>query len=206
MATITAQFVIGKVALQLQDEPNVHWERPELLGWINSGQREAVIIKPTISAKSLSVELTAGVTKQEAPADSYLLIDVLRNMGSNGSTPGDVIRMVTREAMDAIRPTWHSDPPVGKIKNYTLDPRTPNVFYVYPKAPPSAWFVELVYSSLPTDVVAESDAIGIDDIYADALIDYVLYRAYSKESDYASHAPKAASRYVSFRNAFGATA
>src|SRR3546814_4840556 len=60
---------------------------------------------------------------------------------------------------------------------------------------------DLVYSSAPTD--AEDDdakTIGIDDIYANALVDYVLYRGYSKDALYAQNASLAAAHHGVFAN------
>src|SRR3546814_40166 len=92
----------------------------------------------------------------------------------------------------------------GLIQHYMYDPLDPKHYFVYPKAPVSGWYVQLVYSSAPTD--AEDDdakTIGIDDIYANALVDYVLYRAYSKDAQYAQNASLAAAHYGVFANSLG---
>lgn len=45
--------------------------------------------------------------------------------------------------------------------------------------------------------------ISIDDIYANALLDYVLYRAYQKDADYAANNQRALAAYESFLNSLG---
>ncbi|MCK7581011.1 MAG: hypothetical protein MZV65_38935 [Chromatiales bacterium] len=45
--------------------------------------------------------------------------------------------------------------------------------------------------------------IKLDDIYANAILDYVLYRAYSKDAEYAANAQRAALHYQAFTNALG---
>lgn len=45
--------------------------------------------------------------------------------------------------------------------------------------------------------------ISIDDIYANALLDYILYRAYQKDADYAANNQRAMTAYESFLNSLG---
>ena len=64
--------------------------------------------------------------------------------------------------------------------------RDPRKFYVYPGVSGSA-YVEVVYSKNPTNLSAGTDLIQVDDIFANALINFVLYRAFLKESEYAAN-------------------
>lgn len=45
--------------------------------------------------------------------------------------------------------------------------------------------------------------ITLDDIYANALLDYILYRAYSKDADYAGNAQRAIAAYEAFLRSIG---
>ena len=203
MATIQVNAIISRAATLIQDATNVRWPLAELLDWLNDGQREIVLLKPQSSVKNISVQLTANSTKQALPADGIMLIDVLRNMGPTGSTPGAAIRVVTREVLDAQIPTWHSDAnKAGVVMHFMFDARDPKNYYVYPKAPAEAAYVELIYSASPTNCTA-GDVIQIDDIYGNALLDYVLYRAYSKDADYAQNANLAVGHYTAFSNSLG---
>jgi len=202
MGTITAGAIIDKAEIIIQDATNIRWPQAELLGWLNDGQREVVLHKPSASVLNASVALATGTTKQTIPAAGVQLIDVVRNMGAAGSTPGAAVRIVSREVLDAQLPTWHADANAGgDIKHYMFDPRDPKTFYVYPKAPATAWYVELIYSASPTDCASIASTIALDDIYANALMNYVLYRAYSKDSTYAQNANLAGSAYQLFMGA-----
>ena len=205
MATITALSTLTKVQTILQDTTGIRWPiDDELLGWLNDGQREVVLNKPEASVKNESVTLTTGSTKQTIPAAGIMLVDVVRNMGAAGSTPGKAVRLVTRDVLDAQRPDWHSDANTGNyIQHFMYDPRDPKTFYVYPKAPATALYLELVYSAAPTDCATTASTIGVDDIFANALLDYVLYRAYSKDAEYAANGQLALAHYTAFANAFG---
>lgn len=132
-----------------------------------------------------------------------MLIDVPRNMGSDGATPGAAIRVVSREILDAQHPEWHYEANAGgTVQHFMFDVRDPKHYYIYPKAPATALYVEIIYSATPTDCSA-GGVIQIDDVYANALLDYVLYRAYSKDAEYAQNANLAIAHYQAFVNAMG---
>lgn len=204
MATITGQSLIQKVQTLIYDTTGVRWTSSELLGYLNDGQREVVLLRPEACVSNTALQLSPGSTKQSLPANGVSLIDVTRNMGAAGSTPGRVVRIVSREILDAQYPTWHSDTNTGgDIRHYTYDPRDPKTFYIYPKAPATAWYIEIIYAATPVDTNDAGAVIGVDDIYANALIDYVLYRAYSKDAEYAQNAQLAVAHYTAFSNSLG---
>ena len=45
--------------------------------------------------------------------------------------------------------------------------------------------------------------ISLPDIYGNVLQDYILYRAYTKDSEYAGNAQRAQAHYAAFANALG---
>lgn len=194
MATLT-QTLINRARTILQDAEGTRWPDLELLGWINDGQREAILVKPSANARNLSVRLVQG-TRQSLPADGVQLIDVVRNMGAAGTDPGKAVRIVLREVLDAQVPDWHSETPASSIKHYVYSVLDPQTFYVYPPSN-GLGYVELVYGALPADVTIQG-SISLGDIYANALLDYVLYRAYSKDSEFSSDQNRA----VIYQSAF----
>ena len=108
MGTLTAQSIINKAVIQLNDISSVRWTRAELLSWLNDGQRQIVVAQPAAANYVTSVKLTAG-TQQAIPADGWMLLDVYRNMGADGVTPGRAIRIISKEMLDGFNPDWHSD-------------------------------------------------------------------------------------------------
>lgn len=191
MSTITAQSVVDKVQVILQDTTGVRWPDSELLDWLNDGQREIVLYKPNAFIKNLAVRM-AGGTKQSLPADGVQLIDVVRNMGTNGTTPGRAVRITMREVLDSQLPDWHSETPNSVVKHYVYSLLDPKNFYVYPPQPAAGQgYIELVYGASPTDTTLNGP-ITLDDIYQNVLVDYILYRAYSKDTEYAADQNRAA--------------
>lgn len=192
MGTIIASAVIEKAQIILQDTTGVRWpSNTELLGWLNDGQREVMVYKPNAYVKNVALRLSTG-TKQSLPADGVQLIDVVRNMGLDGTTPGRAIRIVMREILDAQVPNWHAATASAEVKHYTFMLLDPKSFYVYPPQPAvGQGYAEVVYGATPNDA-AFSGPITLDDIYQNALVDYILYRAYSKDTEYAADQNRAA--------------
>jgi hypothetical protein len=205
--SIAAQALIRRVVETLQDTTSIRWPVAELVRYLNDGQREIIVHRPDAMVTNASVSLASG-TKQSLPANGAKLIDVVRNSAGNRRA----IRMCAREILDAQSPGWHNLSGVNEIVHFMFDPRDPKVFYVYPPAAASGAAVDLVYSALPTDIAepaagtdfgAVTGNISVPDIYSNALQDYVLYRAYTKDSQYAGNEARAQARYAAFANALG---
>ena len=201
--SVTVQSVIDRVQTTLQDATGVRWPVvSELVLWVNDAQREVALLKPDASAKNETVTLVTG-TKQTIPSGGNRLLRAVRNMSaaSNGTGKRSV-RLVSREVLDAQTPDWH-DPSVGGdaahtsvIKHYIYDEANPRNFYVYPGVS-GASYLEIIYSANPS-AVAQSDNLDIPDIYANAVMNYVLYMAYMKDAEYAGNSQRAANHYQIF--------
>ena len=206
---VTVQSVVDRVQAVIQDTTGVRWPEAELIYWVNDAQREIVMFKPDANAVNDTVTLVTG-TKQSIPADGIRLLRVVRNMSAaSGGDGGRSVRIVEREILDAQTPSWH-DPASkgdaahgGVVKHFVYDEQDPRNFYVYPGvASTSTVYIEIVYSGNPTAVTI-SDNISIPDIFANAIMDYVLYRAYSKDAEFASNAQRATTHYQLFLQSVG---
>lgn len=203
MSTITAKEIIDAAVVTLQDDTNVKWTRPELLGYLNDGQREIVLAKPDSYAKNQSLQLVAG-TKQTIPPDGIMFMRIMRNMGVNGTTPGRVVRELDIRILDEQSPDWHTAAAVAQSQHYCRSPQDPKHFYVYPPQPAVApGQVEIVYSATPSSVAVETGLITLDDIYKTPLIHYILYRAYTKDAEYAREDAAGAAAYKVFSQLIG---
>tara|TARA_Y100000310_G_scaffold345238_1_gene463009 strand:+ start:8183 stop:8887 length:705 start_codon:yes stop_codon:yes gene_type:complete len=205
MATITAQEVVDQARYLLQDltTGGVRWLDAEMLIWMNAAQREVALYKPNSSVTNSAVVLVAG-TKQSIPAAGVHLIKVTRNMGAGGSTPGNAVRIVDQEVLDAQAPTWHTDTANGVVKHYVFDKRDPTVFYVYPPQPSTPQYIEIVYACVPTALDDLDDTLEVPDIFANALMCYVMFRALSKDATYTKNGVDANVYYQQFLGAVGA--
>jgi hypothetical protein len=169
MGTVTAGAIITKAATQLIDIPGVRWTRAELLGWLNDGLRQIVLMQPNATNTPVVVQLVAG-TRQTLP---------------NGSTPGRAVRIISRELLDAFNPDWHSATASAITKNYIYDLQDQTAYYVYPPSTGTN-YLEINYSMQPADLTSESQVIPMFDVYQGPLLDYMLFRACTKDAEYAA--------------------
>jgi hypothetical protein len=202
-SSTTAQNIIDGAEEILQDTANDRWEEAELLQAVNNGTKEICIVKPDAYITNDSVVLVAGVV-QSVPSSATGLTEISRNMGvSPGETPGKAIRLIDRDIMDALNPNWASATASAVVEYYMYDKRNPLKFFVSPPQPSSGFgYVQMAYPATPAEIAIDA-AILISDIYRGVLLDYVLYRAYLKDSDVAQNAQRALAHYQAFQNALG---
>lgn len=195
----SAQNVLHRVVITLVDPNAVRWTTAELVRYLNDGQRDITLVRPDATAVTTTMALAAGA-RQTLPSAGAKLLELIRNTGGTKRA----IRLTSRVILDAQNPDWYSKVGVTDIRHYTFDPREPRNFYVYPPAASSGASVELIYSAYPTDITepaagalysAVSGNISVADIYVNALVNYILYRAYSKDSENTQNAALAASFY-----------
>lgn len=181
---IAAADIISRVGQILLDEDHIRWQVPELLQWINDAASEIIVRRPGARAISRPLALSDG-TRQSLPVQGVQLLDVVRNLGMDGLTPGRVVRRIDRQLLDDQQPDWHADRKVKAIKHYTFDDRAPKEFYVYPPAVEGAQ-VEALYSELPPTVTDISDDLDLGPEYLTPVLSYVAYRAFLKDSEFAN--------------------
>ena len=200
---VTVQSVIDRAQTVLQDTTGVRWPVvAELVLWVNDAQREIALLKPDAAAVNDTITLIAG-TKQSIPTGGNRLLKVVRNMSSASNGTGKrAVRLVDREVLDAQTPDWHDPTVAGDaahtavVKHYIYDESNPRNFYVYPGVNGAA-YLEIIYSSNPA-AVAEVDNLSIPDIFANAVLNYVLYMAYMKDAEYAGNQQRASSHFQLF--------
>ena len=179
-----ASDIISRVRILLNDQDAVRWLDTELIQWVTDAQTMVALVRPDSSIATQPITLVSG-TRQAIPADGLRLLDIVRNLNLDG-TGNRSVRLVDRNVLDSQDPLWHTNTQVPVIKNWIYDNRDPKTFYVYPPAS-SAAKLEIMYSKTPTAPTALSSTLSISDIYIDALVNYVMYRAYSKDAEYANN-------------------
>ena len=206
MSTVKVVDVIDRAVVVLNDTTNVRWTKSELLLWFNDAQRAVVNRRP--DSNSVNEDYTtagqsaAANTKQTLPATGLRLLKVVRN------TAGPAITHIRQDILDEQVRSWHdTSSPVTDVRHFIFDDRDPKSFYLYP-APATTHSVEIVYSVSPSDVTVsdfatDTQTIALDDTYANALLDYMLYRAYSKDAEYAENAQRAQLHLQIFESALG---
>jgi hypothetical protein len=189
----------------------VRWPVSELQDWLNDSYREIILARPDANSESGTFTCAAGtrqVLTSEFP-NALRLLDVVRNVAATSDKRA--VRAITRSILDDQRRTWHGESGAVNIDHFMFDERLPREFLVYPPATTAAQ-LEVVYSSVPTNHTLtdaelttnpSSETIKIVDSYANAMLDYMLYRAYSKDAEYAANAQRAMGHYQAMQAALG---
>lgn len=208
-----ARQVMQAASTILQDVGTVRWTAAELLDHLNAGVREIVTRKPTASTKHVSLSLVSG-TLQTLPAAYTMLCDVTRNLTAPHPNPvggGSIRVMASRSLMDQQIPDWQDSaslPFAKRVIHVIPDAADPRAFLVVP-GNDGTGMIEAIVGFMPTAVAAPSGAAALEtsnytgevplpDAYRNALVEYVLHRAFAKDAG----VPGAAERAVAHLNLF----
>lgn len=213
---VNVSEVLSRAQTLIQDNTGVRWPLPELAGWFNDATREVALHKPSASSKSVMLDLDQG-TRQTIPEGALMLLRVIRNLGATSTESNRVggrsVRIVNRDVLDTQHPDWHDDtvtPQTNEVKHFIFDESDPTAFYVFPGNTGSGK-VEALISQAPdaiatsgTDLSAyTSIVVPLPDIYVNAVLDYILYRAYSKDASFAENMERADYHMRAFANSLG---
>lgn len=214
----TAQDVLSRASSILQDSGFVRWTLPELRNWLNDGLREIAVLKPTAVNKTVELPLQKG-TYQVLPAQYFTLVQAVRNLITLDASPskrggGNTITVVKRSSLDTTIPGWQDEAkmPYSKLVAHVIDNEfDESGFYVAP-GNDGTGIIEAIVGAYPTPVAAPANPLSIEsytatvdlrDIYQNALVDFILYRAYSKDMAQAGAAQRSVAHYNQFANSLG---
>jgi len=199
MSTITGQTIATKVQKLLHDETAVRWTEAELVGWINSAQKEIVLYKPNSITSTIDYQLDPGtfqnVSAKAGFANVIQLLDVIRS--TTGGANGKAVTNISREILDSTLPDWHSVTATAVPLHYIHNPLDPKNFYVYPPNT-GAGSVQILVAVEPTDLSSLASTLSLDSIYESVVIDYVMYRAFSKDTEHTANMQRSVGHYNAF--------
>ncbi|MCH6954911.1 hypothetical protein BED22_23700, partial [Escherichia coli] len=117
---------------------------------------------------------------------------------------GSAIKPQSREVLDAQYPDWHMLR--GKPECFISSDLAPRVFWLFP-APEEAVSVEAVVSRIPEAVYVltqdDDTPVPLEEAYVNPLVDWMLFRAFSKDAAGGAESGLAAQHYQSFVEQLG---
>jgi len=207
MAMFTVGHLIDIALDQIQDEDRSLWEYQDLINWYNLGTRQIVSVDPRANPILISIKLASGI-KQAIPAGGIGLVEVIRNMGADGETPGRAIIQTTLDALRRSYPSYSTETSSAIIYNWMADEVDKTIFRVYPPADGTS-YVEIEYGKVPTIIVYDeaedwkSAHVGIKENYIDPIMNYLLSRAFGKDTDIPGNMDKATYYYGLYMSGMG---
>lgn len=202
--TTTVLFLVEEAAGQLHDVDCVRWTGRDHVRALSLAQRELIRLRPDQLCQTVSVNLVPGF-RQALPADADAFIDVPNNSSGRARR----ITRVDEAQLDAIRPDWRSATNAREIEHFVHDMRRPREFLVYPPADSGA-AVDLTHSLMPPELALPpagigmggiSGALSVPDVWVEALVNFMLFKAYSRDAEFGGNAGMAASHLALFNAA-----
>lgn len=195
----TINDVIGLANAQLVDTHWLRWSKSELLDYFNSALNAIIIIRPDSGATIETFDCVAG-TRQNLPEGALRLLDVIRVVD------GRAIQPISREVLDYQFPDWHTL--TGPVERYIYDEQTPRVFHLFPGAV-SGTSLEISVSRLPDTATINDLKLGVnrpfplDELYINPVLEWILFRAFGKDSENGNYAMLASQHYQTFVDLLG---
>lgn len=212
-----ASEIMSRASTILLDDDYTRWTMTELAMWLTDALREVALVVPKAASKNITIPLVEG-TRQQLPANCQQLLRVVRNVDVEGDNlvGKGVITIVQREGLDSQNPNWHDGQYVRfrpYARHFVFDETDPLTFYVWP-GNDGTGNIEAVVSVIPDaikpvtggdpDLLESYDVpLGVIDVYANAILDYTLYRAYCKDAQNAGAANRAGLFYQQFSQSLG---
>lgn len=203
-----ASAILSRVGYLLNDTANVTYTEAELLLWISDGQTAIANDRPDSVQYVQTKTLTAGSGKQTLTAGDRL-IAVTRNLAS-GVGQRHIRGPVDKETLDAFYVGGFDDGEGAEyggqegssIWEYAYNPAYPETFWVYP-VPTSPIDVELELYKTPVQITGSGDTLTIKDKFSNSLVDYVCYRALTKDLDNPQNISKAGVHLSNYNQSIG---
>lgn len=172
--------LLDKVGKQIVDVNNVRWTREELLFFLNMGLSTFIIKRPDVARTTTT--LTTADSLIPMPEDGYSIITV-NHVDNRG------MQYVNIDKLSQCYPDWRLN--TGTPTVWTRNQLDNDKLYLFPK-PEGEVTVELIYAKF-IQVTAETEEFPLKEIYASILYDYIIYRAFNKDS--ANQAEQAKAQY-----------
>lgn len=208
-STTLVRNILTQVCVLLNDRSPQYsaWTERELVDWLNEAQIMVCSVAPMTCTRVYSLKLRPGTlqsieTIQVAhckpldgsatptePVQGIQFLRPTRNTGSDGLTPGRVVRLSDRSTMDALDGAWHTRTG-DEVRSVLYDPVMPRHFYVSPGVTGDVW-MEVVFTAKPARIPdggepsleiygsdsSSTQTITVDDEFAPLLVDMVVARA-----------------------------
>ena len=187
----TGQNVIDRTRFTLLDAGAKAWTAGELLAWLNDARSRTFELRPDIFETTADFVCVAG-SKQTVPDGSTRLFEVEHNVSHKNKRE---ITLTTDQVLARFRPLWRSMKPANEIEHYLYDEADGGEFEVYPPAI-NTTSIRISYAKPPAEVTTLATVLTAEGELAAAYVDYLLARAFFKESDTAPEFTQRANNHM----------
>ncbi|EIX4511175.1 hypothetical protein MKI77_005216 [Escherichia coli] len=189
----TISEIIGRVNTQLVDQMMVRWPLAELFDYYNDAVRAVILARPDAGASLETLNCVPGA-RQTLPDGAIQLLDVIC------LSDGSAIKAMPREVLDAQYPDWQTQKGVPEC--FISSDLAPRIFWLFP-APEEEVSIDVVVSRIPEVAHDLETPVPLEEAYVNPLVDWMLFRAFSKDASGGAESGLAAQHYESFAQQLG---
>jgi hypothetical protein len=173
--SLTLQSPITTARTILNDPTAVRYSEADLLRYANDALDALAKVAPTVFYERTTHTCVAGVVQQLQVTTSLGLVDVHRVVG------GNVVTAIDAKMLDLYNPYWRSMT-ADVAKHWAKDTNDARSFIVYPPSAANQQ-LEVTHVMLPGEYTAV-EATPVPMAYSDAISDYIVYRAESRDEEH----------------------
>lgn len=212
--SVLTQSVIDRVVYVTNDPQFKLFRLTAIRRWMNEGAQLIAEVAPRAAAGRHDFTLAEGA-QQDLRTDTskrwIRLHEALFNLTSTDAE-GDHIRLVDPRSLNTAFRAWRRRAPAPSVFEYALDERTPFTFDVFPPVRAGAK-IRVVASVAPPDfcvlntggtaLADPTETIPLTDGFDIPLVDWVLYRLFTKDTTDQAYAARANNHRQAAQGALG---
>jgi hypothetical protein len=204
-----ASELLRAAATELNDlEPGAEYVRfpqDELIGYLNEALAQLAIAKPTLFRTLTTLTLGAGA-QQLLPDSIESVEDIIFNVNPDGSLGAPVLPGAFNLERTYGKGVCITEP--YSVRSFASLPSSDQFFFVDPPVPPGTTVrVQALVTLAPQVVTTPETPIDLPNAspltYRNHLKDWMLYRAFSKDTESQTSATNAQQHFKSFYQAVG---
>lgn len=206
---LLAGALFASCAIELNDLDYVRWTKSNLADYLTDAIAVMAALKPTLFTVFAPLRLAPGAV-QTVPGEFTELVDILYNFNSDG-TQGEYVNQgsfTTARALgrSACTPAYGDG---YVVRSYTVHPENDTYYIVDPPAPsvspmPAVW---ALLRRAPNVIVVETDEVVManttPETYRSALLEWMLYRAFARDTESTDSFQKSQAHYKAFYQFLG---
>ena len=213
---VTGTTIKNAVRRELIAPDAAEYTDDDLLYYINDAQFAVTLLRPDAKAQIAYAKVRRGVTQSLTPASMYedgigadALVRPVRRLQSishNVMTGTTISGPIARADMDAFNQTLHADTSLAEeADNFAYNKENPLTYYLYPgiSAAGVDRFIQVEVSVVPLALAALTSPLDIDDVYQPAIMEWAIFRAWSRDSERSPTGRRAMTRFRNFFSLMG---
>ena len=180
---MNTQDVMERAKRIFGDESAVQLTDADIFRWINDAQREIVMHNEGLLEKITTIDVVDGQDEYTFPADLLILRSI--RYKNNDMVSYTNLGYMTLQEFDAFIDGWDGTLyGKGNPQVYTTYEDT---IFVFPAPHQDVTAgLKILYSRKPVDVSDSLDPLDLPEAYHNAIVKYVLTKAYEMDEDYES--------------------